>query len=81
MALIGPPPSVAVDNSGDSVSQSWAVFFSNVSQILNALTSNGQTATRPTKMLWAGRTYFDSSLGKPIWYNGATWVDATGAGV
>lgn len=26
-----------------------------------------------------GACVFDSTLGKPIWYNGSTWVDATGA--
>lgn len=36
------------------------------------------TATRPTNN-WLGRTLFDASLAKPIWWTGSNWVDATGA--
>lgn len=41
----------------------------------------GTTANRPTVRLEVGQTYFDTSLGHPIWYdaNGSTgWCDATG---
>lgn len=38
----------------------------------------GTTAERPTGRA-VGTMYFDTTLGKPIWYNGADWVDATGA--
>lgn len=41
------------------------------------VTLNGVTATRPTSSV-AGQFFFDTSLGKPVWYSGATWVDATG---
>jgi hypothetical protein len=39
------------------------------------------TAARPTGTLRAGAQWFDSTLGKPIWWNGTGWVDATGATV
>jgi len=40
----------------------------------------GTTAQRsPTPELF--QSYFDSTLNKPIWYNGTVWVDATGATV
>lgn len=51
---------------------------------LNAgFTAVSTTATRPTTGLFAGLPYFDLTLGKPIWRNGANsgWVDATGAAV
>lgn len=38
------------------------------------------TATRPTDAL-LGQMFFDTTLGKPIWWKGATWVDATGVTV
>jgi hypothetical protein len=38
------------------------------------------TAGRPTPNQ-AGVSIFDSTLGKPIWWTGAAWVDATGAPV
>ena len=50
------------------------------------------TANRPTKTTlgvvndadWAGYLYLDTTLdadGKPIWWTGTAWVDATGAAV
>ena len=38
-------------------------------------TGNRPTPTHP------GTPYFDTSLGKPIWWNGSAWVDATGTTV
>lgn len=43
---------------------------------------SGTTAERPTENLGvenAGYYYFDTTLGKPIWWTGAAWV--TGDGV
>lgn len=42
----------------------------------------GTTENRPT-LLACNKTfqYFDTTLGKPIWYNGTAWVDSTGATV
>ena len=37
----------------------------------------GTTAKRPTDVT-IGLQYFDTTLGKPIWWNGTAWVDATG---
>lgn len=45
----------------------------------------GSTAKRPTDKLhtWedTGFMYYDTTLKKPIWWTGSTWVDATGAEV
>jgi hypothetical protein len=39
--------------------------------------SGGTTADRPASPnLYA--LYFDTTLGKPVWYDGSEWVDATG---
>lgn len=40
----------------------------------------GTTSQRVTPMK-SGFCYFDTTLGKPIWWNGSAWVDATGATV
>lgn len=37
----------------------------------------GTTAQRPNQPSLVQR-YFDTSVGKPIWWNGSHWVDATG---
>jgi len=41
----------------------------------------GNTASRPAGLAPAnvGRTYFDTTLGIPIWWNGAAWVNASGS--
>lgn len=44
-------------------------------------TQSGTTANRPIYNLIVGTTYFDTTLNKPIWYNGSIWVDATGTSV
>ena len=91
MAIINQPPASAVDDStatgadgspaSATVNNEWRNFFVAAYNILSAVTMSGTTANRPTKMLWTGRTYFDTTLGKPIWYKTAGWVDATGAAV
>lgn len=40
---------------------------------------SGTTENRPSANLTIGMAYFDTSLGKPIWYNGSNWVDSTGS--
>lgn len=52
-----------------------------LAEVASAVLDSGTTADRPTRGLWAGRPYFDTTLGKPIWYSGTGWVDATGAAV
>lgn len=43
--------------------------------------SIGTTEQRPTSGNYVGRPYFDTTSGKPIWWNGSAWVDAAGAAV
>lgn len=80
MAVINQPPNVKVDTDS-GVASGWVTFFSDAFAILSGLTQSGTTANRPTARLWVGRMYFDTTLGKPIWYSGSAWVDATGAAV
>jgi hypothetical protein len=44
---------------------------------------SGATPARTTTGLLPGLSFFDTTLGKPIWRNAANsaWVDATGATV
>lgn len=41
---------------------------------------SGLTAERPT-VNQIGYQYFDTTLGKPIWWNGTVWKDAAGTTV
>lgn len=72
-----------VVGSGAAWTPPWRNWFTQVWQVVFAAAQSGTTANRPTSNLWAGRTYFDTTLGQPIWVNaaGTGWVDATGAGV
>lgn len=56
--------------SGLSNGSNWYVPF-----ILS-----GTTANRPAWQT-AGMVYFDTTLGKPIWWSGSAWVDAAGTSV
>lgn len=42
---------------------------------------NGQGATADRPAGQTGLQWFDKTIGKPIWYNGANWVDSTGTTV
>jgi hypothetical protein len=39
------------------------------------------TGNRPISGRFPGMMYFDTTLGKPIWWNGSVWKDSTGATV
>lgn len=54
---------------------------SEISDFAHTHTPNsGDTSSRPTTSE-TGLMYFDITLGKPIWWNGSAWVDATGTTV
>lgn len=42
--------------------------------------NQGTTADRPSPS-FVGAVYFDTDLGKPVWWSGSNWVDATGTTV
>lgn len=48
--------------------------------IKSRLELSGATADRPVSPS-QGQDYYDTTLEKPIWWNGSNWVDATGATV
>jgi hypothetical protein len=65
---------------GTNFIQAITAMFQRVAAVVNN-PDFGATATRPTIQLTVGQTYFDVTLGKPIWWKGAEWVDGTGAPV
>jgi hypothetical protein len=45
----------------------------------SAFPSEGATGARPTGFaVTTGQTFFDTTLGIPVWWNGATWVNSAG---
>jgi hypothetical protein len=72
------------DNSpiagSEKATGSWLQWFTRVNAFVNAGQQSGPTADRPTTLLWIGRTYYDTTLGYPVyvhsvgpvvWHNGA----------
>lgn len=57
---------------GNAESETTANWLKN-----SLLKISGSTASRPTVGLFVGYPYFDTTLGKQIWYNGSVWKDAT----
>lgn len=68
--VIGPPT--------DPPSVGW---FAQSFLVLFAIQQSGTTANRPTKQLWIGRRYYDTTLSLPIWVktiSPVVWCDAAG---
>jgi len=42
------------------------------------VTLNGTTANRPVSSV-TGQRYFDTSIGRPVYWSGSTWVDGAGS--
>jgi hypothetical protein len=82
MALINKPPIRAgIASKTGVMPNTWAEWFNQVYTIVFAVQQSGPTSQRPVDNLFTGRPYFDTTLGKPIWYKTAGWVDATGGAV
>ena len=64
------------NSSHDIAGQSGAQYDNNRVNVLRS----GATTNRPTSDdIMSGFQYFDTTLGKPIWWNGTAWIDSTGA--
>ena len=77
MSLFELPASGAV-SAEDGPSRPWFPWFRKVTDTCNAVRQSGTTAQRPTSGLWTGRPYFDTTIGKPIWWKTSGWVLADG---
>lgn len=64
----------------DQVLNALRLYFNQVDNFAQGVLvpASGTTSSRPTERLQVGQYYFDTTLGIPIWYDGADWVDATG---
>lgn len=81
MSFDFPSGSPLVDSSGNSTPV-WANTFSRWHSIIVSVQQSGVTANRPTSVLWIGRRFFDTTLGKPVYVKSVKptiWVDGVGA--
>ena len=52
----------------------WQQWFQQIQERLNASSLSGPTSARPTTGLYVGMSYFDTTLNKPVYWNGSTWI-------
>jgi hypothetical protein len=63
----------------------WGQWIQRIHTAVQSMQQSGPTSERPTRVLWIGRRYFDTTLGLPVWVGGgppapapAVWVSAAG---
>jgi hypothetical protein len=83
---LGPLPATDVmGQRGERWSALWLTWVNGVQQWLAPQGGFGASSTRPTKGLYINLSFFDTTLGKPIFVKQVTptiiWVDATGGAV
>ena len=59
------------------------LYFNQIDNFSLATTTpdSGTTANRPTEFLLVGQFYYDTTLVKPIYWNGTVWKDSAGTTV
>ena len=64
----------------DQFANALRLYFNRLDTFnLNVTVPNfGPSTSRPTEGLLVGQTYFDTTLNRPIWWNGDYWIDAIG---
>ncbi len=75
-------PGNAPLTDGNAATPSWLQWFTRVHSIVTAQQQSGITANRPTKGLWIGRRYYDTTLNVPVYVaqvNPTVWRNASGA--
>lgn len=66
------------------ITTSWTAWIKKLSLYAGSINDSGTTANRPTKDLWIGRPYFDTTLGYIIHIKTVSpvvWVNGAGATV
>lgn len=59
----------------------FSAWLMQVFRICFDVQNSGTTADRPSTNLYTGKPYFDTTLGIPIWFKTAGWVNSAGAPV
>ena len=75
------PSNSAIVDDGQMMTPPWGGWFSRIHDICASAQQSGATADRPTAVLWIGRRFFDSTLGKPVYVKSVrptVWVDGVG---
>jgi len=71
----------------DQMNNALRQYFAQIDNFTQALVipNSGTTANRPINTgnpkLQIGQYYFDTTLNRPIWWNGTNWINASGTTV
>jgi hypothetical protein len=59
------------------------LYFNQIDNFTTAFGGSvaGTTAQRPGTGLYVGKMFFDTTLGYPVWWSGAHWVNSSGTTV
>ena len=73
-------PSEYSQRQQDQFQNALRLYFNKLDTFnLNVTVPNfGPSSSRPTEGLLVGQTFFDTTLNRPIWWNGAYWINAIG---
>ena len=77
---LGSTNTVYKDNTSKKMYLFFDDYYYDANGIKYGTNYSGLTEKRP-KIDLVGFCYFDTTINKPIWWNGSKWVDATGAEV
>ena len=64
----------------DQLNNALRLYFNQIDNFTQNVTipPSGATADRPTERLEVGQYYFDTTIGRPIYWNGTNWINAAG---
>lgn len=77
-------PTSGVQDAQGSLKPDWVSWLNWVDQLVGAMRQSGPTASRPTKGLWIGRQFYDTTLNYPVWVDSVgpvVWKNAAGVTV
>ena len=74
------PPVVYDQRYVDQLTNALRLYFNQIDNFTQNVTvpASGSTANRPTERLQIGEYYFDTTIGRPIYWNGTNWINAAG---
>jgi hypothetical protein len=80
MPIITPPPLQDAIQEETSITPPWQAWTKSVYTVANTVAQSGITANRPAGK-FIGQQYFDTTLTKPVFYDGSTWIQISGSSV
>jgi len=68
------PNQSEIISAGGRTNNVWSQWFDRAQNILNLITGSGASKNRPETGLYTGAPYFDTSINRPVFWNGSAWV-------